>query len=347
MQSASLQQQWDSLKANDNSLKSYDVAQQLSVSELELVVSKLDAGVTLLNADIHAQFRAIESLGEVLAITRNHSVIHAKVGTYNNLSLHKTMGLAFGEIDLRIFMKQFCYALAVDATLSPRKCASLQFFNGDGIAVHKVFLLPQSNHKAYEELVATFKAPSSELAEINPQPPKSLLDSAEQVGLDLPAFEAQWRELKDVHHFMALLKKHHIERVPAYRAINDELALELQPSAFKQALEMACEQGLSIMVFVGSPGLVQIYTGQIHHLGGSEEWFSVMDERFSLHAKLADIDTAWRVRKPSRDGIVTSLEVFNAKGEQLLLLFGEREEGKPEQEKWQQLLENLCQSCPA
>lgn len=341
-----IDQQWKALKSQNPSIKNYDAAQKLGISELALLLSQLDQGVTLLNDEAGEQLKAVETLGEVMALTRNHTMIHASTGVYKKLSIHKTMGLAFGDIDLRIFLTQFKFSLAVDASLSARNVASLQFFNSEGVAVHKVFLTKNSNHEAYENLVTNFKAQQSESAvEIKPVEAKSLLDSAEDIGLDLTAFEQDWSELKDVHHFMALLKKHKIERVPAYRAINDELALELKPDAFKQALELAHERQLSIMVFVGSPGLVQIYTGNIENINDAQDYFSVDAKQFALHAKLAEIDSVWRVRKPSRDGVISSLEVFNSQGEQLLLLFGERKEGEAEQEKWQQLLEDVSHSC--
>lgn len=341
------QQQWQALKEGNPSIKSYDAAEKLGISELELLLSKLGQGVTLLDDKCGEQLKAVESLGEVVAITRNHTMVHTTTGTYKKVSIHKTMGLAFGEIDLRIFLTQFKFSLAVDASISSQNTASIQFFNAQGVAVHKVFLTADSNLEAYNKLVADFTADKQSQIDNIEQPTKAkpLLDSAEKVGLDLALFEQHWSELKDVHHFMALLKKHKIERVPAYKAIKDEFALELNPNAFKQALELAHERGLSIMVFVGSSGLVQIYTGQIQELESIDERLEAKGKKFSLDAKLAEIATAWRVRKPSRDGVVTSLEVFNNQGEQLLLLFGERQEGQPEQEKWQQLLEDVSQSC--
>lgn len=340
------QQQWQTLKADNPSIRNYDVAEKLGISELELLLSKLGQGVTLLNDKCGEQLKAVENLGEVMALTRNHTMLHASTGTYKSLSIHKTMGLAFGEIDLRIFLTQFKFSLAVDAGISSRKTASLQFFNAQGVAVHKVFLTADNNIEAYNKLVADFTAEQqSQIDNIEPTDTKSLLDSAEKVGLDLALFEQHWSELKDVHHFMALLKKHKIERVPAYRAIKNEFALELNPNAFKQALELAQERGLSIMVFVGSPGVVQIYTGKVNSIKNSEPYFCIDGKKFALHAKLDEIDSVWRIRKPTKDGIVTSLEVFNNQGEQLLLLFGERQEGQIEQEKWQQLLEDVSQPC--
>jgi putative hemin transport protein len=42
------------------------------------------------------------------------------------------------------------------------------------------------------------------------------------------------------------------------------------------------------------------------------------------------VASAWVVRKPTVDGIVTSLEVFDADGCEIALFFGERKPGTPE-----------------
>ena len=50
--------------------------------------------------------------------------------------------------------------------------------------------------------------------------------------------------------------------------------------------------------------------------------------------------------KPTNDGIITSVEAFDADGKQLVLLFGERENGKPEMHSWRELLQELIAEYP-
>jgi putative hemin transport protein len=51
------------------------------------------------------------------------------------------------------------------------------------------------------------------------------------------------------------------------------------------------------------------------------------------------------VRKPTRDGIVTSLEIFDADDAQIAWLFGERHEGEAEMPAWRLLLDGLPGWC--
>jgi putative hemin transport protein len=47
------------------------------------------------------------------------------------------------------------------------------------------------------------------------------------------------------------------------------------------------------------------------------------------------------VRKPTVDGIVTSVEAFDDRDRNVLLMFGERKPGKPELEQWRALLARI------
>jgi putative hemin transport protein len=47
------------------------------------------------------------------------------------------------------------------------------------------------------------------------------------------------------------------------------------------------------------------------------------------------------VRKPTDDGIVTSIEAFDVRNRNILLMFGERKPGKPELEPWRAIVARL------
>ena len=99
--------------------------------------------------------------------------------------------------------------------------------------------------------------------------------------------------------------------------------------------------GLPIMVFVGNPGCIQIHTGPVRNLRPIDHWLNVLDPGFNLHLRSDRIASAWVVRKPTVDGFVTSLELFDAAGETIAMLFGGRKPGRPELPQWQATVERL------
>ncbi len=97
------------------------------------------------------------------------------------------------------------------------------------------------------------------------------------------------------------------------------------------------------MVFVGNPGMIQIHTGPVENLKATGPWFNVLDEAFNLHLNEAALDSAWVVWKPTEDGTVTSLELFDATGLLVATLFGKRKPGVAEDEGWRAVVNGLTE----
>ena len=110
-------------------------------------------------------------------------------------------------------------------------------------------------------------------------------------------------------------------------------------------LQGAALDGTAIMVFVGSPGCIQIHTGPVQRVEPMDmrgmRWLNVLDPGFNLHLREDLIDSAWVVEKPGDHGTVTSLEVFDAAGELMAMFFGARKPGQPELQGWRDLLAPL------
>lgn len=335
-----LAQRWQELLNDNPALRIRNAAAVLGVSEAELLATRQGNGVVRLQADFKKMLQEIEALGEVMALTRNDGMVHEKTGQYKDVTIHGFMGLALGVIDLRIFFNRFVTAFAVTENTAHGERNSLQFFDGQGEAVHKIYATANTRMEEFNAMVTRWRADDQQ------QP--VTVDSAVQVDylqqpedLDAESLVQGWRELKDVHHFQALLKKHKLERIPAYENVPDEFARPVSTDAFERALIKAAERELSIMIFVGSSGVIQIHTGKISNLKRTGPWFNVLDPGFNLHADTTAIGSAWVVRKPTTDGIVTSLEVFDEQGRQLALMFGERHNGETEQAAWRALTAEL------
>jgi putative hemin transport protein len=113
-----------------------------------------------------------------------------------------------------------------------------------------------------------------------------------------------------------------------------------------QLLGDAAVDALPIMVFVGSGGCIQIHTGPVHNIQpldtpGGAQWINVMDPGFNLHLRCDMIASVWAVQKPTSDGVVTSVEAFDAQGELMAMFFGERKPGQHELQGWRELVAGL------
>lgn len=339
MDPARLRGEWD--EGKNRKQRQRDIAQTLGVSEAELVASACGDFVTRLSGDFRKLLPRISELGPVMALTRNASCVHEKIGLYENLSFDGHVGLALGtDIDLRLFMSQWKlgYALREATDAGPRE--SLQFYDKFGEAVHKIFLRPTSNRSAFDEIVSAFAAAAHAPGE-RVEPAVALTLSEPDTKVDRNGLLHAWSQMKDTHEFFGMLKKYKVERTQALRLAEGTYTRALPPASVRQVLTTAAESQLPIMVFVGNRGCIQIHTGPVANIKVLGDWVNVLDPGFSLHLREPDIDRAWVVVKPTSDGVVTSVELFDQRGENIAMIFGKRKPGIPELLEWRQLVETL------
>ncbi|MBV9390666.1 MAG: hemin-degrading factor [Verrucomicrobia bacterium] len=250
------------------------------------------------------------------------------------------MGSVLGaDIDLRLFLNRWKYAFAV----VDKEKKSLQFFDVHGDAVHKVFLLSaSSNEREFFDLISgvTDKRP---VVDIEITPRKQLLSEPIHSASDLAAFRKAWDEMQDTHEFYTLLQRFRLGRTEALKLAGEPRAVQLSVCSVRRLLEIASNSQTAIMVFVGNPGCIQIHTGLIRTVTTDKGWLNVLDPDFSLHICEPLIGSVWIVRKPTRDGVVTSVEMYNTRGENQALFFGKRKPHSPESTDWRNILIQLEQ----
>lgn len=335
---------WEALKKEQPHIRIRNAAEALNVSEAELLATRCGNNVTRLTNEHRALLKEVKSLGKVMALTRNDSVVHERKGVYLNDSISPgPVGLFVNEdIDLRIFFSSWQSVFAVSEMARGKERHSLQFFAKNGEAVHKIYLVEDSSLEAYQTLVAKYKAPEQskeELVTPSASPEAELPDA----DIDVANFQKDWLGLKDTHQFFGLLGKYKLKREQALRlAPEGNYAVPVAPvAALRATVTKAADTDTPIMVFVSNQGMIQIHTGPVKKLLDHEGWFNVMDPDFNLHVKEADIVSAWIVRKPSEDGVITALECFNKDGVQIVQLFGKRKPGIPELESWRTIIDQV------
>ena len=292
--------------------------------------------------------QALELCGPVMALTRNASTVHEKTGVYQNISATGHMGLALGEaIDLRLFFNRWHAGFAVNepaAQGSSPTMQSLQFFDAHGVAVHKIFVRPESDGEAFNDIVSQFSPPdAAQPVQFTPAPPRALLRPDSDI--DAAGLAQSWSEMTDTHQFFGLLNKFGVERQQAFRLVEGRFAERAALSCVHRLLDEAAMDGTSIMVFVGSAGCIQIHSGPVSRITPMvtphARWINVLDAGFNLHLREDMICNAWIVQKPTDDGVVTSVEVFDGQGELMAMFFGSRKPGTSEQQAWRDIAAGL------
>ncbi|WP_058048161.1 hemin-degrading factor [Janthinobacterium sp. Ant5-2-1] len=358
---ATLAERWSTLRTEQPKLQIRDAARALGVSEAQLLATNIGKGVTRLQADGNQPreiMRAALDLGIVQAITRNENGVIETTGVASKFKQagdkseqadakqdpetearqrNIAGGYLGGQIDLRFHFENWKYAFAVEqAGRDGKPTRSLQFFDANGTAVHKIYLRNEPGVAVYDKLVATFRMPqqSADLNVLAVAPKAAEKPDAE---IDVKEFQLAWKDMTDVHQFAQIMREFHLSREQALRLAPAGVVERVTPEALRTLLENAAKDKVAIMVFLGNDGLTQIYSGKIEKTMAAGGFFNVLDPDFNLHIRDTALRSGWVVKR----GGVTSVEFFDKDGTQVVSFFGVRERGKPQPQSWVDLADSL------
>lgn len=329
-----------SLRALHPQMRERDFARIHSISEAQLVAAEVGRSAQRLRVDIETLLNGLTSVGEVMALTRNESAVHEKIGPYEKVVIGPMASMVLGaEIDLRIFPSRWAFGFAVEKTGENGDVRrSLQFFDAQGNAVHKVHARPATNLEAWAVLVGNLlHEEQTDTIAVTAAPAPAPLGEAASVE----ALRAAWSAMTDTHQFYPMLKKLNLPRLDAIEMVGEDFAWQLDAEAGKTMFEAVAGTDLPIMAFVGNDGCIQIHAGPITKVSPMGPWLNVLDDTFHLHLRLDHVASAWAVRKPTKDGHVSSVELYDANRELIIQFFGMRQEGQDERTAWRAVVEKL------
>src|SRR5699024_4309577 len=138
-------------------------------------------------------------------------------------------------------------AFAVTEMARGKERNSLQFFGKDGLAIHKIYLVPQSNVQAFQELVEKYRHTDQEPFE-TVSPVEQEQNYKEDHEVDIAGFQKAWLDMQDTHQFFGMLNKYQVSRIQAMRLAPDKYhAAPLDKSKIIDLLEMAAANEVPIM----------------------------------------------------------------------------------------------------
>jgi putative hemin transport protein len=345
-----LREQFAQLRAQG--LRARDAARKLDLSEGDVMaahvashmrhdVAESSLYTTMpLGSDWVNLLQGLENCGPVMALTRNESVVHEKVGVYRNVTAAGLMGMALGpEIDLRLFLSSWHAGFHVIEHTAKGEQHSLQFFDAHGRAIHKVHARPQTDIAALEALVQRHARPEARPVFMPGVPMRAAIRPDGEI--DAKGLDEAWSKMSDTHQFYGLLKRFEVDRAQSLRLMEGIHTRRTPLTTAQTLLEAAASGGVPIMVFVGNDGCLQIHTGAVRRIEVMGPWLNVLDDGFNLHLRHDHVAESWLVTKPTDDGSVTSVELFDEQGQVIAMFFGERKPGKPELPAWRALAHQL------
>lgn len=321
-------------------MRARDLAERLGVPEAALLAARVGqppeprSGQRVLPvaAAPDRLIAAAEGLGPVLALTRNDACVHEREGRYSPLVPEgETARVDGAGIALRLHPVHWVHGFALTG---PRP--SLQVFDAAGDAVHKIHLReapPDSPARAaFDRVVGALTLPGAwRIPAFAARPPAP--DPQPQPALAEPLRAA------DAAGLEALLQRHGLSRLAAWRSLGAPLAERLAPGALAQLLSGAAEEGAPLTVVVANPGCTQTHAGPVRRFMPTKGWLNILDPEFNLHLRSDRVAEVWRIGLPDDTGPAPAIEAFDPAGRLVLTLRGQPDSPPG---RWQALAECLA-----
>jgi putative hemin transport protein len=340
MPSTSLASQWQDFKESNPKVRIRDAAVQLKTTELELVATSCGNGNTRLKPNFKEILERLQSLGSVMGLLRSEHVVHETHGEFKEISAHGSVAMFFNPgMDTRFFVDKWFAVFAVNEN----NRHSLQFFTREGTAVYKVYVTEATTESAYFDLVESFTSDNQEPSEVLSAKAIDLeVNSSAKKEIDATSLRKSWLEIRDVHEGNRLIKQYGSkQRNAVYEALGEEYAQPLSVEQLEKALNIAAKKSIELMIFAMNDAAVQAYSGPVKKLMRTGPWFNVLDPEFNLHLRTDGIGKVWLINKPSNDGWVTTIDVLDKNGIEVMLIADNRMRGETESEQWQALCRKL------
>ncbi len=311
MKAALIRDKRTALREENSKINPREQADRIGVSEGAMVASECGNGTVRLKRDGRdrtAQLCEWCQFGAVLAVTRNRAALLEVKGAYPKAQFFEGLGWMEGApIDLRATLSQWSEGFYVPA--DGTRGASFQYFDSDGVAVHKLFFDPEA------EPDETFiKAQQHR----NQKPDFEWTRSAgigysgdEASEVDHEVFMKKWENLGELHNLSRLMQRFRLSRLQVIRMVGEGHAQRLNREAVRSVLTGAERAEICVKLAVENAGVIQQRTGLLPRLESYGKWMNLLHEDFNLHLDDSQINQVWRVAVPTKNGVVHVLEVFD------------------------------------
>lgn len=340
MKAALIRQKHETLITENPKINPREQADRIGVTEGALVASGCGNGTIRLRRDSHdreAQLCFLHSLDSALSVTRNRTALLEVKGVYPKSQFFEGLGWMQGAlIDLRVTMAECSEGFYVPADGS--RNPSLQFFDSDGVAVHKVFF--PANDDQYE-VFAKSQQHRNQKPDFEWKRGTGADYHQDDVSeVDHTAFIQKWEQLGELHNFTRLMYRFRLNRLQAIRLAGEAYAQRLNRDAVREVLEAVSRYDLPMQVAVENSGVVQQRCGLLPALESYGKWMNLLHENFNLHIDESQVNQVWRVALSTRHGVMHVLEVFDKGDRPVLRLFPSEALTGKEPASWSELLKS-------
>lgn len=287
--------------------------------------------------------KRLAALGNLTEVTSNSSALLEKDNVSGVLYVQNEIEFAPTEaMHLRIVYSHWEHGYALeeyDAGTNTYR-HSLQFFDRHGSMMHKIVLHDSSDIASFKQLVSQHAATEQFMPAQLILPQDGHADS-EIKNIDVNALRAEWAHTHNHKDFLRHQEIFDRQRLRKLRLAGKAFAYQVANDSARVILQRMTEFGTAVMAQVGNAGIVQTYYGKIKNIRIKDSRMKIMNSGFRMLLREDHIDSVWVAKKPTTDGIITSLELFNRQGMHIASFLSKKDNGQPEPHEWRESIMRL------
>lgn len=250
---------------------------------------------------IAAQFPALSS---VVAVTTNSCAVMTTIGDYAPPCFAGDgLCLAKGQTGLRIHSDSVAMALAIDRPGHGQLPWSLQFFDGEGAAMHKCFLTSMADDASFANLTRGWVG-------TDPVAPGRISDGGTS-WLPAPGDASAWCKRDGASQLDGVLHDSGLARRASLPSWGDDHAWRTDPDMLFDLMTLLAEIRMPLSIGVGNAGFVQLHQGAIDSTKRGGSTFRLTADKCSVSLDLNEIEEVWVTCFDAGGRIGHMLEVYD------------------------------------
>jgi putative hemin transport protein len=337
--SRQLIERWAEVRRREPKLGQREVAARLGVPEAELVAAHTGTNAVRLGTDWEGILRRLPAIGPATALTRSTHAVIEQQGTYADVRVEGGIARVDGGVlHLRALLSRWHVGFAVTWETPRGFQRSLQFFDADGVAIHKVLLSASSSDEEFDALADAFESANQEATE---ELPNSGMRTVSHEPLDATSVRAAWETLGRALDLQGWLDGMGVPRTQAFEVLDSRLAERVSRVSYRTVLREAACCSLPLEILVPNHAVAQSHQGRMDAVTEVDSWFNVLDPEFKLHLEARGIASVWIVRGLNRSGVGHHLELHDGDGSLAAGIFLHEAAQARDARRWQELLSGL------
>lgn len=287
-----------------------------------------------LKTNFIAIFEHLAKLGKVSTTLFSNSLNHTVQGKFADMhSRNNTLMHFHPNIDTRLFTAKWRYVYATEQD----KIVCLHFFSRYGDLIYRVCSTSLEQYPQLKKFISKYASKETSSPDIT----ESFTKPKHAKPINKELLTEQWATMTNVHQASKIFKYNGNDPITVYTALGKNYALKISAVKLIDFFSIIAKHQLNLMMFSRNYAAVQCYVGSISKLICFDGKIEISITDFNFIMRVSQLGDIWLITKPTDNGFVNSINIFDKTGNENLILTDKRTKSEPESDSWLKSIQQI------